>query len=624
MSIHRLSPFCFFALLVIYSTIIHMKQSVKTNLIFLYALIGIFQVAFSQNGTYSKRYYKQQKVTFNRPNGAYTNALLVEDFGNGSYYTDRDHAAIVDGTYQIKFKKGCKVGGTGAAVIVSTPKLTQYTMEYLIKYDENFESGLHGKQFGFNLGVGYSGGASDKAIQNGDGGSVRLQFDALDDCISNQLYVYYSDMTTEYGCNPGDQKYTMKRGVWNKIKLTVTMETSYEAKDARIEVWCNDEKKIDVTGLSLVRKDDHRLITGICFESFPGGGGIYPTHDNYLYLDDMTWYPGNDNEAFKSVPDELYMKGTALAESVSPLKMKRIVEGFPESYNGNLVTGNTYELITALKTGSYSFSVSESGEGLIQSQDITVENAEKNPVPYRIRVNFDNDIPQVTVEKITGAIVFAPFKKKVIANLDYIGNSVFEVRNIQYDASSWGDPRYRIRLCLEDGSVVTYGYLKGSISAPNDDSNASGYFELYPTTNIDDWHETIDGTRYTGNEFKLSFKRRGEGFDLAPFDMKVIFNSIGSYYHVISDYVEPPVGIIENQKGGIGIYPTFFNQYIMIEGTERGMLVEMYAIDGSKVLQTKTDAPVCKLENLNIPDGVYILKLSTRDNITETRRVIKY
>lgn len=601
-----------------------MKQSIKTNLIFLYALIGIFQVAFSQNGTFSKRYYKQQKVTFNRPNGAYTNALVLEDFGNGTYYTDRDHAAIVDGTYQIKFRKGQKVGSTGAAVIVGTPKLKQYTMEYLIKYDENFESGLHGKQFGFNLGVGYSGGASDKAIQNGDGGSVRLQFDALDDCISNQLYVYYSDMTTEYGCNPGDQKYTMKRGVWNKIKLTVTMETSYEAKDARIEVWCNDEKKIDVTGLSLVRKDDHRLITGICFESFPGGGGIYPTHDNYLYLDDMTWYPGSDNDAFKSVPDELYMKGTALAESASPLKMKRIVEGFPESYNGNLVTGNTYELITALKTGNYSFSVSESGEDMIQSQDITVENTEKNPEPYRIRVNFDNDIPQVTVEKITGAILFAPFKKKVVANLDYIGNSVFDVKNIQYDASSWGDPRYRIRLCLEDGSVATYGYLKGSISAPNDDSNASGYFELYPTTNIDDWHEAIDGTKYTGNEFKLSFKRRGEGFDLTPFDMKVVFSSVGSYYHVISDHVEPPVGITEKRKGTLSIYPAFFNQYIMIEGAECGMLVEMYAIDGSKVLQTQIDASVCKLENLNMPGGVYILKVSTRDNITETRRVIKY
>ena len=261
-----------------------MERFYKKSLIFSLLLIGIFQFVFAQNGTYSKRYYKQQKVTFNRPNGAYTNQLLLEDFGNGKYYTDRDHATIVDSTYQIKFKKGCKVGGTGAAVIVSTPKLKQYTMEYLIKYDNNFESGLHGKQFGFNLGVGYSGGASDAATKNGDGGSVRLQFDAHDDCISNQLYVYYSDMTTEYGCNPGDQKYDMQRGVWNKIKLTVTMETSYEAKDARIEVWCNDEKKIDVTGLSLVRKDEHRLITGICFESFPGGGGIYPTHDNYLYI----------------------------------------------------------------------------------------------------------------------------------------------------------------------------------------------------------------------------------------------------------------------------------------------------------------------------------------------------
>ena len=135
-----------------------MERFYKKSLIFSLLLIGIFQFVFAQNGTYSKRYYKQQKVTFNRPNGAYTNQLLLEDFGNGKYYTDRDHATIVDSTYQIKFKKGCKVGGTGAAVIVSTPKLKQYTMEYLIKYDNNFESGLHGQRSGFNLGEGSSGG----------------------------------------------------------------------------------------------------------------------------------------------------------------------------------------------------------------------------------------------------------------------------------------------------------------------------------------------------------------------------------------------------------------------------------------------------------------------------------
>ena len=83
-----------------------MERFYKKSLIFSLLLIGIFQFVFAQNGTYSKRYYKQQKVTFNRPNGAYTNQLLLEDFGNGKYYTDRDHATIVDSTYQIKFKKG--------------------------------------------------------------------------------------------------------------------------------------------------------------------------------------------------------------------------------------------------------------------------------------------------------------------------------------------------------------------------------------------------------------------------------------------------------------------------------------------------------------------------------------
>ena len=145
------------------------------------------------------------------------------------------------------------------------------------------------------------------------------------------------------------------------------------------------------------------------------------------------------------------MRGDALAESLSPLKMQRIVEGFPESYNGNLVTSNTFELITSLKTGSYSFSASENGEDKIQSEDITVNETEGVPVPYRIRVNFDDDIPSVTMEKITGAVLFAPSKKYIITDLNYTGNSTFEVENLQYNGSTWGDPRYRIRLYLEDG-----------------------------------------------------------------------------------------------------------------------------------------------------------------------------
>jgi hypothetical protein len=488
--------------------------------------------------TLSKRYYKQQKVTFNRANQKYTPALLVEDFGNGSYFSDdRINASIVDGTYEVKFVTGNRVSNTGAAALLSIPKGTQYTMEYLIKYNDDFESGLHGKQFGFNLGVGYSGGSSEACRANGDGGSIRLQFDAHDDHLSNQLYAYYSDMQADtYGENPGNQKYDLQRGVWNKIRLTVTMETSYEAKDARIEVWCNDDKKIDVTGISLVRKDANRFITGICFESFPGGGGIDPTFDNYLYLDDMTWYPGNDAGGFTETPSDLYIKGSALTESLYPLPMKRILTDFPNSYDGNVATGNTFELITALKTGQYSFSTSKTGEDIIPPQSITVENTDGlDPVPHRIRVSYENGTPEVTVKKISEVSLFAPYNDYTIAQMEYTGNAAFGIKGVKYDSETWGDPRYRIRMTLEDESKATYGPLKGSAAAPNNDSNSSGYFELYSTTNEDDWTETINGTTYTGSEFKLSEKRRGEGYTLVPFNVKAFFNTTGSYYHLISD-----------------------------------------------------------------------------------------
>ncbi len=468
--------------------------------------------------------------------------MLIEDFGNGSFFSsDRQNAAIVDSTYQIRFPKGQKVSNTGAAAVLSIPKKQQYTMEYLIKYEDNFEAGLHGKQFGFNLGVGYSGGAGETCRVNGNGGSIRLQFDAHEDYISNQLYAYYSDMDAEtYGENPGNQKFDMFRGVWNKIRLTVTMESSYEAQDARIEVWLNDEKKIDVTGLSLVRIDEHRNISGVCFESFPGGGGEYPSYDNYLYIDDFTWYPGTENDAFIQAPNELYMKGNALAESSAPMKMQRIIKGFPESYNSNLAVGNTFELITALKTGEYSFSLSESSEDIILPANITIENSDEDQlIPYRIQVNYDNENPEVRINRITEVFLFAPWNSYKIATLDYTGKSTFEVEEIQYNKAAWGDERYRIKLTFDDESQVTYGYISGSISAPNNDSNTTGYFELYPTTNQNGWTEEINGVSYTSSEFKLSPKRRGEGYEPAPFDMKVIFHPVGCYYHMIKDFGVP-------------------------------------------------------------------------------------
>jgi hypothetical protein len=119
---------------------------------------------------------------------------------------------------------------------------------------------------------------------------------------------------------------------------------------------------------------------------------------------------------FSQAPQSLFMRGSALAESSNPMQMKRIDKDFPESYNGEMVQSNTYELITALKTGEYEFSVTTAGAASIASKAITVTGS--GLVPYRIRVNFDETTPAVTASKIEEVIMWSPWNKVTVANLD--------------------------------------------------------------------------------------------------------------------------------------------------------------------------------------------------------------
>lgn len=254
--------------------------------------------------------YSSRLVDFNCSNGQYTNEMLVKDFGNGLFPEKRGFASICDSVYKITFNKGQKVINTGAAVQVNIEPSRKYTLQYRIKYDSNFQSDLHGKQIGFNFGVGYDGGRADDARKNGNGGSVRLQFDSNGDSISNQLYVYYSEMTGQYGNNPGGQHYSMKKGMWNTIRMTITMQSTVTSRDGRIEVWCNGVKRIDVQNLKFSREQPGLKITKLAFESFPGGGGAIPEYDNYLYIDDLTWFQESEDITLnQSNPGGIYKKG---------------------------------------------------------------------------------------------------------------------------------------------------------------------------------------------------------------------------------------------------------------------------------------------------------------------------
>ena len=68
----------------------------------------------------------------------------------------------------------------------------------------------------------------------------------------------------------------------------------------------------------------------------------------------MTWYTVENNEAFKSTPNRLYMR------DAWPILSRLKMHGGRFSFEIILFINEQYfELITSLKTGSYSFSASE-------------------------------------------------------------------------------------------------------------------------------------------------------------------------------------------------------------------------------------------------------------------------
>ena len=235
--------------------------------------------------------YAQRLVTFDHPDGPYTPEMTQADFGNSFAAKGRDFGQIRDGALRVTYVKGQKVQQTGFSAQPRITPGTQYTLSYRIRYDGDFETGLHGKQLGFSGGAGYDGGRGQQARDNGDGWSVRMQFDAREDRVTNQLYVYHSRMPGKYGDSLGTDRarFTLQRGKWHEIRMRVTMQSSPDAIDGRIEVWQDGELRFDVPGVRFVTMESGRVIDRLRLEMFNGGGGVVPSRDSFLEIDDLRW-----------------------------------------------------------------------------------------------------------------------------------------------------------------------------------------------------------------------------------------------------------------------------------------------------------------------------------------------
>jgi hypothetical protein len=234
------------------------------------------------------------RADFGLDPGPLTSARVAAAFGNGEVVANRDFAEAQGSQLRVTFKEGKKVMGTGVGAYPRLPPSRTAWMEYRIRYPEDFQVGLHGKQLGLSGGRGYDGGRGQEARDNGDGWSIRMQFDSRADAVTNQLYVYQCEMPGKYGTSMGTDKlrFALKRGEWNTIRMRVTMQSEASANDGRIEVWQNGELRFDVTGVRFVRKEEGRVIDLLRVEMFPGGGGEFPAKDEIIEVDSIRWGTG--------------------------------------------------------------------------------------------------------------------------------------------------------------------------------------------------------------------------------------------------------------------------------------------------------------------------------------------
>lgn len=232
---------------------------------------------------------KMHRVTFDHPNGPYTGEMHRADFGANPPAAARAFASVVDGALRVGFVRGQKVNQTGYSANVPVDPAREMTLRFRVRYPQDFESGLHGKQLGLSGGAGYDGGRGQQARDNGDGWSVRLQFDSDPEHVTNTLYVYHSQMAGTYGGPHGAKRFALTRGTWHDIRLTVTMQSTAETSDGRIRVWRDGELMIDVADVRFVTQEQGRNINRVRFETFPGGGGAFPSRDTWIEYDDLEW-----------------------------------------------------------------------------------------------------------------------------------------------------------------------------------------------------------------------------------------------------------------------------------------------------------------------------------------------
>jgi hypothetical protein len=215
---------------------------------------------------------------------------------------------------------------------------------------------------------------------------------------------------------------------------------------------------------------------------------------------------------FAELPVDMYISGSATeggTDITKAVKLKKNEEG-------------VFEIYTSLKAGDYILTDKPSADGKKYYVDGGLIKEGNTPVSITVAKNykltFDFNVATTAMEEIQSIGLWMSAYGKEIGQLNYIGNSTWEVASlpIEFYQFSWGrDERYKFVVHTSAG-VQYFGSSRGDNGPPAGQS--ASYFFLLPVTN-DQW----------ANTYKFD-----PAADLHNVTVDVSFKADGSYTHSVT------------------------------------------------------------------------------------------
>ena len=232
----------------------------------------------------------------------YNATLCANDMGNCHYWDNTQNSQVYDENLRIRFEANKPGTNSGITAKLNVNGDRVYSMEYRIKFDNEFQWREGGKLPGLAGAQAPSGGTPGvRTAKDGNGFSTRFMWRSQGKLV---IYAYYRDMPLSNGTVEGtygedwDCNFSFQSNTWYTLKQKVTVNTGSNA-DGRVEVWVDGVKKLDKSNVRLMTNNNG--VDVVFFDTFMGGSNTdkawSPTRTQYLRIDDVKVVKGGEAPA---------------------------------------------------------------------------------------------------------------------------------------------------------------------------------------------------------------------------------------------------------------------------------------------------------------------------------------